>query len=359
MIALPEFSFWSGLPPGTVPTTPAPLQLALNMDPDRLLSSRESPSPTSNEAGMHMPPLPSPLPGTNVGFDDAFAEAFASYETCSASQLGHSEISHRQIALSSDSPFHCQFPHPESKWLQPARTRQSLTEQSSSPFINAGKSSDLHAGMQRNILAGSRGTNDWSQEHEAVLDSIEHISSLVFPEPPRIKDCQKCRHQIGGKALENPAGSEPLCSCSPEGQIPCNAPPQIHLHKMYGPRDDPLMLPKCRGLYDGTGYGDSISSMISLPSSLSTLEPYHDEVVYNLSGLCKPFTAKNDRTQGNTADDETLEDVILAYATYDEGAGEKQDTNHPDYANSSEDIAAETQADVELADRVAECSLGA
>jgi hypothetical protein len=58
------------LPPGTVPGSPAPLQKALETDPDQSVLSAEA-SPIYPHTRLSEEPVPTPLPGTNVGFDDS------------------------------------------------------------------------------------------------------------------------------------------------------------------------------------------------------------------------------------------------------------------------------------------------
>ena len=59
----------SELPAGTIPCSPAPLQVVLDDDPDQFVLSTE-PSPSRAQTGTNAEHVPTPMPGTNVGFDD-------------------------------------------------------------------------------------------------------------------------------------------------------------------------------------------------------------------------------------------------------------------------------------------------
>jgi hypothetical protein len=59
----------SELPAGTIPNSPAPLQVVLDDDPDQFVLSTES-SPSRAQTGTNAEHVPTPMPGTNVGFDD-------------------------------------------------------------------------------------------------------------------------------------------------------------------------------------------------------------------------------------------------------------------------------------------------
>jgi hypothetical protein len=100
-------------------------------------------------------------------------------------------------------------------------------------------------------------------------------------------------------------------------------------------------------LYDGTGYGGTSGSTSGRPSTSSTApEPSSGatgDALYTTASLAQ-------ESEATARDHETLDEVIRAYAALEESGISDSDM---------EDAIAEVRADVELANNMADYSLGA
>ncbi|KAH7088567.1 hypothetical protein FB567DRAFT_341924 [Paraphoma chrysanthemicola] len=338
--ALPPYSVPVGpseMPVGTVPTSPGPLQIALGNDTSQINGALEAARP---DIQTHIAPesLPTPMPGTNFGF--------------SQDELtGIPQSARAQPVFAPDHVDYFNIPIPESSG------RTSLSSMNGEA---------VHA---RPVVRNSGGFANTQQQQILAVDGI---SNTVTVDDPSVHGIAEHNRNGPNVPFQGPEGElspldidhvvyEDIRSGSPDrtqttrppkGDRRTDAKMGHQIQRQPQPSGtDALPLVASPGtwgthgsLYDGTGYGDGISSR---PSTSSTA-PKHGPAPAS-SAVVATCTLFAEESAAMARNHETLEEVIRAYASLEE------DGVMGVAADTLEDVA----ADVELANRLADHSLGA
>jgi hypothetical protein len=263
------------LPPGTVPSSPTPLQKALEADPKQFVLSPRS-SPVQPPTSLIAEPVPTPMPGTNVGFDDS--DIVGPSSSLVSDTVCWAECGDRLDVLSEDNPevVTCVRPinitcddesaDPETSLIHLSGREQACTAKiDSGPWIPHQPSAAANPSSHDAMLIGYLNcTND---DLIADVDSTNHIWSLEDRRPA----FWVCPDVDG--SLPRPLSSEHnLVELRHQTYL------RIQANSQAAPNTRPITsevvgaVPTSWGthssLCDGTGYGDD-SSSISLRPSVS------------------------------------------------------------------------------------------
>jgi hypothetical protein len=360
------------LPAGTVPNSPTPFRLALESDLKRF-GNTQKPSPVRSQVGESAAPLPTPMPGTNIGFsaDDLASDSLkltSSQEGSSYFDVPVADKSDQtqltgavdEIQQSANIPALqdslADRPTTDHNSMGPAPSKEA--EQAPlhgtgirrcDPSVEIGGNNHalqhLHApssGADRVAYSTIRRHEVGSSDQSYSSMDIEHVVFEDFP-IPNVADRQP--------AEETDETAQAEAKMGPRRQA------QLCTPAYYQPRTAEYALPEPapnawvthKSLYDGTGYRDDSSSISPTPPTTSAAPKapmeFRLSTVYTVDPLAEDSAAM-------AHDHETLEEVIRAYAAFEEGASGISE-------EMSGEIVAEAQADVELANTMADHSLGA
>jgi hypothetical protein len=367
--AKPEESRFIGGIPETVPTTPGPLRMAFERN-SHCPSPISDSSPVYPRRGHDADPLPTPMPGTNLGFSEndlvgtwrRKQEASSSEHTSEPSSYfsipvigssAHSDSSKADSLV--DKSIHT-YPgnngtftdtssvanmferdsfalhHPHTQRCICTATRYNHHHRSSCPVHNES--------ARRTVLPRRR---DNESESTASVTSSLNIDHVVYDDyAGRMSTEHYAAHNgyrsgltRAQKGLQMQAPPVPVSNrASFVDTVACSISPQ----NTWGTSGS---------LYDGTGYGGTSGSTSGRPSTSSTApEPCSGatgDALYTTASLAQ-------ESEATARDHETLDEVIRAYAALEESGISESDM---------EDAIAEARADVELANNMADHSLGA
>jgi hypothetical protein len=355
--------------PETVPGTPGPLQLALERETHSSGDGSDS-SPEHPQQGDELGPMPSPMPGTNLGFS-------------SDDLTGNPQRQHE--ASSSQTPS-----EPSSCFSIPVVKSSTRTDSSK---VNGVADQVVYTGYRDNTVstinasAAAAGTVEadmvarhQSRTHECVrYNHHHHNNHLAHNGGAERTVCAQCRFNgrectvsatsplnIENAVYKDYAGVMlPEHRTTDDGYFSRLAKDQIGLqmqsHLSTMPGLPSFHNPGVRSappqntwgtngsLYDGTGYGGSSGSTSGRPSTESLAPEAHTNTVddnYTVASLARDSVAM-------AQEYESMDEVNRAYAAM-EGRGMCSISE-----NGTEDFVAETQADVALAKEIADHSLGA
>lgn len=319
------------LPAGTVPESPTPLQIAMDRDTSQISGMTES-APLVLRTKVAAEPLPTPMPGTNLGFsaDDL---------------IGAPPPAHGQQLSTSDPTSYFNIPISErSEHTRLNAVEREAVDQARARKGHSGSATFLQRQLPANVADSDHVTANHSlgdgdvestldtrcnpQDHELTSNDIEHIVYEHYPGPragcdqptlPPNSNPQAQAQLVEMQVQALPSASDVLDPPSPE---------------TWGTHGS---------LYDGTGYGDERSSR---PSTSSTApKPTAKQACSTVAAT----TLFAEDSVAMARDHETLEEVIRAYAAFEEDG----------VSGLSEDVLEDVVADVELANRLADHSLGA
>ncbi|KAH7401025.1 hypothetical protein DE146DRAFT_632060 [Phaeosphaeria sp. MPI-PUGE-AT-0046c] len=363
------------LPPGTIPSSPAPLRTALEKESTPFELAPDC-SPARRFIQQHSTAMPTPMPGTNLGFSDQ--DLRQKYQGDPSSSHPPSEPSGYfsmpageilpPIGLE-DTPASCnkhlyditQDSSPNNSiyacyaevtrdllYESPAslrKTRQHNCNPTQARCIDhhCDKQQAHDEGNRRDSHIPSRaGDRDSADSCSSALN-IEHIVFDNASDCSLPKDEHHDETSRVGQIHKN-SGSDTLV------RIPVHALPQPPTRSDVNEKSAHDCWGTKGSLYDGTGYGDASSSSSTRPS-ISSLVPES----------AAAFTGEESRVphtlvHGAVAiarEHDKLEDAIRAYAALEAkcAAGLSEEV--------LEDMVAEVHADVELANDIADHSLGA
>jgi hypothetical protein len=366
------------LPAGTVPKSPTPIQLILNKDPNKAAAVPSS-IPVRPQMREVMEPLPTPMPGTNVGFskDDLTGDASSSKQNVMSFREGSSyfefpvahssndaednELRHdaqRPAGIAARQDSFTTSPTPDEGVMvfaaldevEKARLQRKRTLPKIERVDESGSNSHCvqHLCPPESLADGTVNTKD----PETRVDPAEHCSSpidiehIVFEDCPDFPDVDaQSMHDAAARAQA--AGQLEL---QKQAQLQRDSESQELTAGDGHSQPAPNAWGTHGSLYDGTGYGGSSSSDSPRPSTSYTAS----KSVRDVSGsTLYRFDSLAEDSAAMARDHETLEEVIRAYAAFeDEGASGISE-------GTVGDIVAEAQADVELTASMADYSLGA
>ncbi|KAF2852326.1 hypothetical protein T440DRAFT_40474 [Plenodomus tracheiphilus IPT5] len=306
----------SVLPAGTVPTTPGPFQKALEQD-----TASKTPSPVFSpmlELDSTNELIPTPMPGTNLAFEDIHPDIVLGPSSVKSPKEhpGYFDILVEDIREKlidfDDSQYHCEAARRASAEalkdliynLKPTTSEapdaEKLHTLRRKPTFNCQKTDRI--GLELSVEGSA---NDGPTE-EAPMDGIEHIvweeenAPAVTATPDMKYTLTTDELPTGHSTEDNEAESDDRLQA-------------WHTHP---------------GLYDGSGYGGETESTISRPST-STYEttetaPTTEDAVSvaeakRKDNLVSATVGNREATPSHASSDhETLEEVIRAYAVYEE-----------------------------------------
>jgi hypothetical protein len=373
--------FTSGLPTGTVPDTPAPLRKTLELD-NLHCGTGLGWSPAHTQR-LHVDQMPTPIPGTNFGFETSEIVGVAS----SAKGIG-ADLSNTPSEPSS------YFNIPVSN-VSPRSDRNDADYTSNSPVSNQPQEVCLIDAIIREDLSSVDVYNEAAsiRQHDAhtarcdsMLSRCNHHDKKVLPKgSTRTREaiCERCyfnerasmgqgsspisiEHIVFDSDTSDVATDQPIASQTylirlNEAQSLLQKQAQASIAASLEPfpvlDTDPKPAQNTWGthgsIYDGTGYGETPSpgsAQLSTSSTATKLLPEKDgedgETNFTAASLAR-------ESEATAHDHETLDEVIRVYAALED---ECQSTISEDM---SEEVVADIRADVELANDMAGYSLGA
>jgi hypothetical protein len=355
----------------TVPTTPGPLQMALERDSHRSTPISDS-SPAFALRAHDADPLPTPMPGTNLGFSEndlmgasekrqgaALSEhpsEPSSYFSISAvesstqsdtskvgSIIGHiiysDGTSHTDPATDASSTIGTveevtsTLHHPRTHICVCAPARFNNPHSSNCP---------IHSGVARRtpVLSHSLDSESESTQSGTSSINIEHAAYVEFAEDMLTEFCAAQDGYFSGSAKAK-IGLHMQAHPMPPSNRASFVDPDV---RTASPQNT---WGTSGSLYDGTGYGGTSSSNSGRPSTSLTAPQMYSTFV----GSAADTTASlSEDSEAMERDHETLDEVIRAYAALEHSGLSESDV---------EDTIAEVRADVELANEMANHSLGA
>jgi hypothetical protein len=355
----------------TIPTTPGPLQMALERDSHRSTPISDSSLAFARRA-HGADPLPTPMPGTNLGFSETdLIGAFEKNQGAASSKRASEPSSYLRISAVESSAQsdtskvgsivdHIIFPG-GTIHTDPATDASSVTstvEEVTSTLhhsrthicvctparYNHHRSSNcpVHNGGARRTTALSHCLDNESEYTKSGTSSIdiEHAVYVEYAENMLTEFYAAHDGNFSGSAkakmgLHMQAHPFPPSDCASFVDPDMgSAPPQ----NTWGTSGS---------LYDGTGYGGTSGSNSGRPSTSSTGPQTHSNSV---GGTVYTAASLVEDSEAMARDHETLNEVIRAYAALEDSGLSESDV---------EDVIAEVQADVELANEMADHSLGA
>lgn len=358
----------SELPAGTVPKSPTPIQKILDNDPNKAAAVPTYPSPPKMREIIE--PLPTPMPGTNVGFseNDLAGDASSSKQNVMSFREGSSYFEFPVCDASNDAED-TELRH-DAQCLAKIATMQesSTTDSMTDGKIMVFAALDEVEKMQRRRTLEKRDRVLEADSHnhcvqhllapESLADNSAYaedirprtdpdecsspidIEHIVFEECPELTDAdgREIDASVRSQAAAQPVLQRlaQLQESSESQERAAGDKPASNAWGTHG------------SLYDGTGYGGSSSSDSPRPSTSHTAlkegRNFSGSTMYRADSLAENSAAM-------ARDHETLEEVIRAYAAFEDEAGISEDMiGH---------VVADAQADFELAESMAEYSLGA
>lgn len=365
------------LPAGTVPKSPTPIQRILDNDPNKC-AIIPMPCPGRLQMREVVEPLPTPMPGTNIGFseNDLAGGASASKQNVMSFREGSSYFEFPVCDSSND--VDADLRQDAQHLAEIAAMQDSFTGNptaNGNDMVLAALDEVAKARLQRKrtLRKYDRGIEadspDRCEQRLCALDSlargtahienhqhaahsaercyspidIEHVVFEDYPEAADVDHQRTHDESVKAQALaqlefQKQAQATRALDAHPESKANSHTKPALNAWGTQG------------SLYDGTGYGDSSSSSSPRPSTSYNAPKAAVEMsrstVYTADSLAEDSAAM-------ARDHETLEEVIRAYAAFEEegASGISEDV--------ISDVVAEAKADVELAEKMADYSLGA
>ncbi|KAH7078013.1 hypothetical protein BKA63DRAFT_564557 [Paraphoma chrysanthemicola] len=338
--ALPRYSVPAGpseLPVGTVPTSPGPLQIAMRRDTSQPNGALEAARPDV-QTPVAPEPLPTPMPGTNFGFSqDKLA--------------GIPQSARAQPVYASDHVDYFNIPIPESSGRTSIGSINGEAVHATPVVRDSVGSTNT---QQQQVLAVNGISNTVTADDSSIHDIAEHKRNdpnILFEGPERELSPLDIDH-IVYEDYRSGSPDQNQTTQPSKGDQRTDAHTDQQMQRQPQPSGtDALPLAASPGtwgthgsLYDGTGYGDGISSRPSTSSTAPKPGPTPAS-----STVVAPADLFAEESAAMARDHETLEEVIRAYASFEEDG----------VMGVSEEILEDVVADVELANRLADHSLGA
>ncbi|KAF2828733.1 hypothetical protein CC86DRAFT_368883 [Ophiobolus disseminans] len=360
----------SGMLPGTIPDSPNLLQLVLDRDNFQDSTAPNS-SPLRPQADVVPDPLPTPMPGTNIGFSDedligkpsppqgnkASLRETSSYFGISANDNSNnsdlSDIVGEAQHLADMAALTNSFTNPNAgrgvmaiaalDEVEKARLFRTRVRRSGST-IEVNNDSDFAESQEGSIMGPFSTPCNELQSTEVDSSSrcfspinIDHVV-FDFPTHNTI-DRQPTHETYLVEQVQTQMGLQK------QAQLWAATAPQLHTLDDTDPQ--PVNAWGTQGsLYDGTGYGDESSSASPRPSTSSTV-PREDTEVADKNVCTAALVAEDSLAMAHHH--EALEEVIRAYAALEEEGA----------SPIGEDMIGDVVADDELAHSTADCSQGA
>jgi hypothetical protein len=355
----------------TVPTTPGPLQMALERDSYRSPTISDL-SPAFARGAHDADPLPTPMPGTNLGFsENDLIGAFEKNQGAASSEHASEPSSYFNIsavessAQSDTSKVGSIVDHiiysggtshtyPATDVSSVTSTVEEVTNTLHHPRThrcvctpvrynnNHSSNCPIHNGGARRTTALSHNLDNESESAQSETSSIniEHAVYVEYSENMLTEFCAAHDGYFSGSAKAK-VGLHMQAHPMPPSNRASFVDPDVHSatsRNTWGTSGS---------LYDGTGYGGTSSSNSGRPSTSSTAPQTHSKSV---GGTIYTADSLVEDSEAMARDHETLNEVIRAYAALEDSGLSESDV---------EDVIAEVRADVELANEMADHSLGA
>jgi hypothetical protein len=361
------------LPTGTVPNSPGPLQTALYRESNHSdIPSDMSPVRAHTESVPEH--IPTPMPGTNQGFsDNDLAEVSQGQRRASSPESQVEPSDYFNIPVAKDS--RCTYPndairaadrhYPRVYRCDPSLVRCKHDQCETDPADDESTGERIYTRCRVDERE-SLGTNSSSLniEHTVFEDRSEHIF---------LGKCDPTRIEYNEKVINTDIGAPDMPTTDVHNRVMTSREPQFqhaesqivlqmkaHQWRASYPQaraaqhvsrmSSPSRWGTHGSLYDGTGYGDTSSSNSTRLSTSSTGQGVPEETV-DREAYTKDSLARGCATIARDYDN--LEDAIRAYAALEA----KRSSTISD--NVLEDVVTEAQADVDLANEMAENTLGA
>lgn len=359
------------LPAGTIPKSPTPIQLILDKDPNKGVAVPAYPSPPNMREIIE--PLPTPMPGTNVGFSENDLTGDASSKQNVMSFREGSSYFEFPVPDVPNDVEDAEFSHQAQCLADIAAKQDSFTISTVADGkvmalaaldeVEKARLQRKHTLERRHSVSEADG-NDHCVQHPCAPERLAY--DTVHSEDPAVREyiADECYSPIDIEHVVFEDRPEVVNRRPGNAYASARAADQVELDKLAQlQRESDLQehaagdslfkpAPNAWGthgsLYDGTGYGDSSSSNSPRPSTSYTAPGAGIEMsggtVYRVDSLAEDSVAI-------ARDHETLEEVIRAYAAFEDESGISEGMiGH---------VIAEAQADVELAESMADYSLGA
>lgn len=369
-MSLGTISYTSGLPTGTVPNTPGPLQMALEHDNRQYRTGLNS-SPAQPRT-RHADPILTPMPVTNLGFEDENVVS-----TASLTRLPSEPSSYFNIPIRDTSPRpgtngeDCAPDSPISLQTQEAYLIDAIISGGTS--IKDDRNQSVKAGQHDSFRLRCGSTlpqcNHHDKESERSINARNHnhvCERCYFNERASMGQGSSpinIEHILFDDDPQNVSTGQPSAN---QTYLMQQAEARMALHKQPHPPmastleafpvldTDPKPAQNTWGthgsIYDGTGYGNTPSPRSARPSTSSNTAKVLTETA-GQTGFSAASLAQE--SEAMARDHETLEEVIRAYAALEE------EFSSMISEEVLEEVVAEMRADVELANEVADHSLGA
>ncbi|KAH9871922.1 hypothetical protein J1614_006180 [Plenodomus biglobosus] len=327
------------LPAGTVPTTPGPFQKALDME-----ATKKTLSPVFSyelESGGFSEPISTPMPGTNLALEDIDADIVLGP---SSPNPPHEPSSHFALPAHNDienlvdfdeSQYDCAAARrasaevlkdlihnlePTTSEAPDARKQHTLRKKPTFSFQGADR-----IGLEPSVVASA----DDEGTEQVHLEGIEHI---VWEDENTLRVKASPEVATGRSTEDNDMES---------------------YHRLQAWHNH-------TGLYDGSGYGGGeTESTISHPSmsTYGTTEtaPTSEDTASTAGAKCKSsvkFPTMKAMPSPGPSDHETLEQVIRAYAVYDEDDEDDVEEEEEEEASAPCTSASDLAEDLDLANRI-------
>jgi hypothetical protein len=358
------------LPSGTIPESPAPLQIALHNDTS-LSDTLSDTSPVRAHIVDVAEPMSTPMPGTNQGFSDNDLAGGSQGQRKASSLAPPSDYFNIPVIKGSM----CTHPNEAIRaadqhyahvlGCDPTQVpcKHHPSEQKPKNDVHTCKRTDIRYRAEGRESVGTD-SSSLNIEHIVFEDPSECIS-LNKPAPAHINDNGG---DIGADIEASAMLITDFHNLARENQNPevCRAKSQMALQKKALPsrasysrtrvahRASRVSSPSRWGtqgsLYDGNGYGGDSSSNSTRLSTSSTRPEIRDETIENESNTSASLAQS---CVSIARDYDNLEDAIRAYAALEARRSSMISDNTIDYA------VAEAREDVDLANKMADNTLGA
>jgi hypothetical protein len=362
----------SAIPPGTIPDPPNPLQLTLDKDTLQCFTTSNY-SPEQLQTDIVARPCTAPMPGTNVGFIEDDLDEVSSSSKGNGSSLP--EVSSYFGMPVTDNADNMDLGDTISEAQQLA---DMATLPTSFTSTTAGRGvMDIAAldEVEKARLLGNRvhrrdspneaEDNGRVAQHPQVSGAGMHATARNGRQSTELDPSNQYYSPIDIEHIvfeDYVARDNMDPQLVPEAHVIAQAQAQMNLQRqaqMWSESNhqqhavDNTNVQRANNewgthgsLYDGTGYGDECSSISPRPSTSSTAPKTPIKAagttVYTADCLAQESDAM-------ARDHETLEEVIRAYAAFEEECA----------SGIRDEMIGDSVADVELAERMADSSLGA
>ncbi|KAH8732239.1 hypothetical protein GQ44DRAFT_697305 [Phaeosphaeriaceae sp. PMI808] len=353
----------SGLPAGTIPDSPAPLRKVLENDPDQFAAVSDL-SPERFRTGVATGSLPTPMPGTNLGFTDNDLIGAASKQNLLSEPSNYFDI---PVVNQPENNTPVKISRVTSPVVDTAISNDCLVKntvngvtstcpkaddsdqgRSSSGTMHT-RSSSIVVETSHHILYYWR-ANDEAAELQVSLQSPVNERELKNETSPPV-DKEHVSYETLREAHSNGKGTNTHHARQVKLMSQTEPYRQAHSTAM----NDPVLGDNTWGtqgsLYDGNGYGDATRTNSARSSAQSAPAEVPGE---KIDEAINATTSLTQESMAMARDHETLEEVIRAYAAMEEEGASLGMTD-----NAVEEMVAEIEADVDLANRMADHSLGA